>query len=230
MFEMTKHTKKYLGVALFFLGMAVLGVLAYEFTPKYTAHKSTEIPMTQTLNATTNQTEAIAIFSGGCFWCSENHFEKLEGVTEVISGYTGGSEEDPTYKEVSSGTTGHKEGVLVKYNPQVVSYNELVDHFWMHVNPTDSGGQFYDRGSQYTTAIYYLDDAQKDIATKNKKALSEAGIYESPIVTPILPARDFYPAEDYHQDYSKKNPLRYKYYTDGSGRYQFVESVWGEED
>lgn len=225
---MIKSTsRKYIGFSLFFIGIAMMTILAYEFFPKITGKKSIK-PQTQETIRKTSFSLETAVFAGGCFWCSESHFEKLEGVKEAISGYIGGDEEEADYKEVSSGKTKHRESVLVKYDPQLVSYKDLVDYYWHHVNPTDEGGQFYDRGYQYTTAIYYASESEKLIAEKAKKSLDAQGIYEAPIITPILPVSDFYPAEDYHQDYYIKNPLRYKYYTNGSGRYQFVESVWGE--
>jgi len=170
-----------------------------------------------------------AVFAGGCFWCTESDFEKVDGVVQAISGYTGGNKENPTYEEVSSGTTGHAESVMVIYDPAKVSYEQLLDVFWRHVDPTDAGGQFVDRGSQYRSAIFYQDDEQRRLAEASKAKLAQSGRFDKPIVTEIVKLGKFYPAEDYHQDYYKKNPLRYKYYRYGSGRDQFLESVWGKE-
>jgi peptide methionine sulfoxide reductase msrA/msrB len=172
----------------------------------------------------------VATFAGGCFWCTEADFEKLPGVVKVISGYTGGQKKNPTYEEVSAGTTGHVEAVQVYYDPARVSYEELLDHFWRHIDPTDGGGQFVDRGSQYRSVIFSHDEAQKRLAEKSKEALSRSGKFQKPIVTEIRPFTVFYEAEEYHQDYYKKNPLRYKFYRFGSGRDQFLEKTWGKEE
>lgn len=171
---------------------------------------------------------AEATFAGGCFWCTESDMEKVEGVVEGISGYTGGHKKNPSYKEVSSGTTGHVEAVLVKYNPTKTSYEKLLDAFWKHINPTDAGGQFVDRGSQYHSVIFYHNEEQKKAAQKSKESLETSGRFDKPIVTEIKKAEKFYPAEEYHQDYYKKNPLRYKYYRYRSGRDQYIEKVWGK--
>jgi peptide methionine sulfoxide reductase msrA/msrB len=168
-----------------------------------------------------------ATFAGGCFWCSEADFEKAEGVAEVISGYTGGKKENPTYEEVSSGHSGHIEAILVLYDPATISYRQLLDVFWRHVDPTDPGGQFADRGPQYRTAIFYHDEDQKMQAEESKKQLEASGRFKKPVVTEIVPADKFYSAEDYHQDYYKKNSLRYSMYRQGSGRDQFIRQVWG---
>ncbi len=170
-----------------------------------------------------------AIFAGGCFWCMEPPFEKLDGVKEVISGYTGGHKENPTYKEVSAGGTGHLESVEIIYDPTKVSHEKLLDVFWRQIDPTDAGGQFGDRGSQYRSAIFYLDEEQKKLAEKSRDELAASGRFEKPIVTEILPAGKFYRAEGYHQDYYKKNPIRYKIYRFGSGRDKFLDRVWGKE-
>lgn len=170
-----------------------------------------------------------ATFAGGCFWCMEPPFEKLPGVVEVIPGYTGGHKENPTYEEVSSGTTGHVEAIQVLFDPFQVTYEALLGVFWRQLDPTDAGGQFADRGSSYTTAIFYHTEEQKKLAEESKAALEKSGKFDKPIVTPIVSATAFYPAEEYHQDYYKKNPLRYKYYRKNSGRDQFLELVWGEE-
>jgi peptide methionine sulfoxide reductase msrA/msrB len=167
-----------------------------------------------------------AIFAGGCFWCMEPPFEKLEGVVDVVSGYTGGQKENPTYEEVSSGATGHVEAVEITYDPAKVSYEQLLDVFWRQIDPTDAGGQFVDRGSQYRPAIFYLDEAQEAAAVKSRKRLEDSGRFQKPIATEILPASRFYRAEDYHQDYHRKNPIRYKFYRYASGRDQFLRKAW----
>jgi peptide methionine sulfoxide reductase msrA/msrB len=170
-----------------------------------------------------------ATFAGGCFWCTEADFEKLPGVVKVISGYAGGQKQNPTYEEVSSGTTGHVEAVQVYYDPAKVTYEELLDYFWRHIDPTDPGGQFVDRGPQYRSVIFYHDEDQKALAEKSKEALEKSGKFSKPIVTEIVKFTSFYQAEEYHQDYHKKNPLRYKIYRYASGRDQFLEKVWGKE-
>jgi len=176
-----------------------------------------------------NEKFRTATFAGGCFWCLEADFEKVDGVVEVISGYTGGHKENPTYEEVSAGGTGHLEAVQVSYDPARVSYKGLLDFFWRHVDPTDPDGQLVDRGSQYRSAIFYHDDEQKRLAEESKRELEKAGRFNMPIVSEILPLTKFYRAEDYHQDYYKTHALRYKYYRWNSGRDQFLKKVWGEE-
>jgi len=172
---------------------------------------------------------AVATFAGGCFWCTESDFEHVPGVVDAVSGYTGGHVENPSYKQVSGGSTGHIESVQVHYDPATISYAGLLAAFWRMVDPTDAGGQFVDRGTQYTTAIFYHDDEQKRIAEESKSALMSSGRYKHPVVTPIRPAVKFYPAEDYHQDYYKKNPLRYKFYRYNSGRDQYLERTWSTD-
>lgn len=170
-----------------------------------------------------------ATFAGGCFWCMESDFEKVNGVVEAISGYSGGPEKNPTYKEVSAGGTGHTEAVQVLYDPELVTYRELLAVFWRHVDPTDQGGQFVDRGSQYRAAIFYHDDNQKRLAEESKRELEKSGRFNKPIITEIVELTAFYKAEDYHQDYYKKSGLRYKFYRFNSGRDQFLKKVWGKE-
>ncbi len=176
----------------------------------------------------------MATFAGGCFWCMEADFEKLPGVVKVISGYTGGKMKNPTYEEVTTGATGHLEAIQVHYDPLKVSYGELLNFFWRHIDPTDGGGQFVDRGSQYRSAIFYHDEEQKRIAEKSKKDLEQSGKFKKPVATEILKPTQFYEAEDYHQDYYRKNPLRYQYYRHGSGRDDFLSQTWakagGERD
>lgn len=171
-----------------------------------------------------------AILAGGCFWCVESALEQLDGVEEVISGYTGGKKVNPTYQEVSAGGTGHTEAVEVHFDPQTISYAKLLEVFWMNMDPTDAGGQFVDRGSQYRSGIFYLNEEQRVIAEQSKKRLAESGPFNKPIVTEITKAGPFYPAEDYHQDYYAKNPLRYWFYTSDSGRKEFKEKYWGVKE
>jgi peptide methionine sulfoxide reductase msrA/msrB len=172
------------------------------------------------------KTGTFATFAGGCFWCTEADFEKMPGVLEAVSGYTGGRPANPTYKQVCSGTTGHVEAVRVRYDPAKVSYVELLDTYWMHVDPTDAGGQFADRGSQYRSVIFYHDEEQKRIAERSKAALEASGIFDAPIVTDIQPAGEFFEAEDYHQDYHRTCPADYRLYRAGSGRERFIKDVW----
>lgn len=171
-----------------------------------------------------------ATLGGGCFWCAEADFEKVEGVVEVISGYTGGNKENPTYEEVSAGGTGHVEAVQVFYDPKKITYKEILDIFWHHVDPTDPGGQFVDSGSQYRTVIFYHDEEQKGLAEESKRELEKSGRFDKPVVTEIVKFTKFYTAEDYHQDYYKTHSLRYKYYRYASGRDQFVKKVWRGEN
>jgi peptide methionine sulfoxide reductase msrA/msrB len=166
---------------------------------------------------------SVATFAGGCFWCMEPAFENMEGVAEAISGYTGGTEVDPTYEEVASGSTGHREAAQIYYDPEKVSYEELLETFWLNIDPTDPGGQFADRGHQYKTAIFYNNESERLAAEKSKKALEESGRYDKPIVTEILPAGKFYDAEEYHQDYYLKQSTRYNSYKRFSGREAFVK-------
>lgn len=166
-----------------------------------------------------------ATFAGGCFWCVESDFEKVPGVVKVISGYTGGSSGNPTYENYAD--LGYVEAVQIFYDPAVISYEQLVDYLWKHIDPTDPGGQFVDRGPQYRSEIYYHDDEQKKIAEKSKADLVKSKHFVKPVVTAIVRFKSFTNAEDYHQDYYKKNPIRYKYYRNGAGRDQFLEKVWG---
>jgi peptide methionine sulfoxide reductase msrA/msrB len=171
----------------------------------------------------------VATFAGGCFWCTEADFEKVPGVVKVISGYAGGQKKNPTYEEVSAGTTGHVEAVQVTYDPSRVTYRQLLDVFWRHIDPTDGGGQFVDRGAQYRGVIFFQDEEQKRLAEKSREDLDRSGKFKKPVATEIVKFTNFYPAEEYHQDYYLKNPLRYRYYRHGSGRDQFLSKVWGNE-
>jgi peptide-methionine (S)-S-oxide reductase len=170
---------------------------------------------------------AKATFAGGCFWCMEPPFDKLDGVVSTTSGYTGGQKVDPTYEEVSSGGTGHAESVEVLYDPAKVTYERLLEVFWHNVDPTVRDRQFCDVGEQYRTAIFYHDETQKRLAEASKAALEKSKPFKEEVVTPIVPAGRFYPAEEYHQDYYKKNPVRYKFYRYNCGRDQRLEQLWG---
>jgi peptide-methionine (S)-S-oxide reductase len=168
---------------------------------------------------------AKATFAGGCFWCMEPPYDKLDGVISTISGYAGGTKKNPTYEEVSAGKTGHTEVVQITYDPKKITYEKLLEVFWRNVDPLTPNRQFCDVGSQYRTAIFYHDETQKRLAEESKKSLSKR--FKEPIVTEIVAASEFYPAEDYHQDYYIKNPLRYKYYRYNCGRDQRLEALWG---
>ena len=169
----------------------------------------------------------VATFAGGCFWCMEPPFEKLDGVLDAYSGYTGGSEQAPTYDEVARGRTGHTEAVHVVFDPKVVSYDKLLEVFWRSMDPTDAGGQFVDRGSQYRPGIFAHNEAQRSAAQASKDALTQSGRFTSAIVVPIETAADFWLAEDYHQDFYKKSEAHYNRYRSGSGRDDFIASKWG---
>ena len=170
-----------------------------------------------------------AIFAGGCFWCMEGPFEKLDGVSAVISGYTGGTEDNPTYEQVARGQTSHAEAVEVTYDPSKLSYDQLLDVFWMSINPTQKDGQFADIGKQYRTGIFYIDEEQKQLAEASKAKFEAKNVFDGPIVTEITEATEFFPAEEYHQDYYKKNPTHYKMYRYGSGREPYLKKLWGDQ-
>jgi peptide-methionine (S)-S-oxide reductase len=174
-------------------------------------------------------TLATATFAGGCFWCMEPPFDKLPGVVSTTSGYIGGTKQNPTYKDVSAGGTGHAEAVQVVYDPGKVSYAQLLEVFWHNVDPLTANGQFCDKGDQYRSAIFFHDAEQQRLAEESKKQLEASGRFKQPIVTQVVPATTFYAAEEYHQDYYKKNPLRYRYYRHGCGRDARLEEVWGQE-
>ena len=171
-----------------------------------------------------------AIFAGGCFWCMEPPFSFLDGVKDVSAGYTGGHVENPTYEQVSTGRTGHYEAVRIIYDPKKVGYDKLLNIFWKNIDPTDDGGQFADRGTQYLTAVFYTTEGQKQIAEKSKDALNRSGKFKAPVATAILPAKKFYPAENYHQNYFQTNADHYNRYKVGSGRAGFIERTWGGHD
>ncbi|PRO66884.1 peptide-methionine (S)-S-oxide reductase MsrA [Alkalicoccus urumqiensis] len=173
--------------------------------------------------------EKKATFAGGCFWCMVRPFDEQPGIHRVISGYTGGHTENPTYEEVCSETTGHREAVQITYDPEVFSYEKMLDIFWSQIDPTDPGGQFHDRGESYKTAVYYHDEEQKALAEASRDRIDQSSRFQKPVVTDILPAKTFYEAETYHQDYYRKHPLHYKMYNRGSGRAGFIDKYWRGE-
>jgi peptide-methionine (S)-S-oxide reductase len=175
-----------------------------------------------------NNNASVATFAGGCFWCMEQPFDKLEGVISTTSGYTGGHTKNPTYKQTSSGKTGHTEAVQIVYDPNKVSYEKLLDIFWHNIDPTTPNQQFCDRGNQYRSEIFYHNDEQKQLANASKTQLKTSKPFEEPIVTQVTKASTFYAAENYHQNYYKKNPVRYRYYRYGCGRDKRLEQLWGE--
>lgn len=168
-----------------------------------------------------------ATFAGGCFWCMVKPFDQWDGIESVVSGYTGGHLQNPSYENVKSGTSGHYEAVDITFDPEIFSYEQLLDIFWQQIDPTDDGGQFHDRGDSYRTAIFYYNEVQKELAEKSKRKLEQSGKFKKPIVTKILPVSTFYPAEAYHQDFYKKNEKEYKEDRAMSGRDEFIGRVWG---
>jgi len=208
-----------------FIALFVFAAVFFGYQHIRSMENKKENPMTDRPEKT-----AEAVFAGGCFWCTESDFEKVPGVVEVISGYTGGRVANPTYEQVSAGGTGHVESVKVVYDPAKITYEQLLQVFWHHVDPTDAGGQFVDRGSQYRSVIFYATDSERQEAEASKQELAASVRFGKPIVTEILPLGPFYPAEEYHQDYYKKNPIRYRYYRYGSGRDQFLEKVWADQN
>ncbi|MCA1582199.1 MAG: peptide-methionine (S)-S-oxide reductase MsrA [Acidobacteria bacterium] len=181
-----------------------------------------------TLRAAPAQPPPKAVFAGGCFWCEETAFEGVPGVLSVTSGYTGGQKKNPTYEEVSSGGTGHAESVEVAYDPAKISYEKLLEIFWHNVDPLQANAQFCDHGSQYRSAIFFLDDAQRRAAEESKRRLEEESRFKGKIVTQIVAASTFYPAEEYHQDFYRKNPARYHQYREGCGRDARLKQLWGD--
>lgn len=184
--------------------------------------------LTSSPDASSTVTKAKAYFAGGCFWCMEEAFEQVEGVLWVFSGYMGGNVANPTYEQVSGGRTGHAEAVEVTYDPEKVTYQQLLDAFWGNVDPLTPNAQFCDHGSQYRSAVFYSTDEEKQLAEASKAAIENAKNFPSPIVTELVPAATFYQAEDYHQDYYKKNPFRYKYYKYNCGRAKRLQALWGK--
>ena len=207
--------------------IAAIAIVTLLITTPNAAQKTTAVLVTAALSD--DGKVGYATFAGGCFWCVEADYEKVPGVVEAISGYTGGELENPSYKQVASGSTRHIEAVQVQYDPSLITYEGLLEAFWRMVDPTDADGQFVDRGHQYSTAIFYHDDAQRLMAEQSMAKLAASGRYDKPIVTPILPAKRFYVAEDYHQDYYDRNSLRYRYYRFGSGRDAYLERTWGDD-
>ncbi len=204
----------------------VAATMAWFALPLLTTAKDTTMD-DKHMNTQQIQHTEKAMFAGGCFWCMEKPFEQLDGVLSVISGYTTGTSKHPTYQNYVAG--GHLEAVEITYNPDKISYEKLLDVFWHQINPTDAGGQFVDRGYAYSTGIFYFNEEQRKLAQASKAALEKSGVFDKPIVTPIKPATPFYPAEAYHQDYYKKNPIRYWFYRKNSGRDQYLDSVWGKD-
>jgi len=189
--------------------------------------QNADSPDTDSKSADGGPADSVAIFAGGCFWCVESDFDNVPGVLSTVSGYTGGETTNPTYKTHSKDR--HREAVKITFDPTVTNYEKLLDVFWRSVDPTDDGGQFCDRGHSYTTAIYALDETQLKLATASKSALNDEGVLSKPIITDIADAAPFYPAEDYHQDYYLKNPVRYKLYRKACGRDKTVQKVWGDQ-
>src|SRR5690625_3215835 len=173
--------------------------------------------------------EQKATFAGGCFWCMVEPFDERPGIISVVSGYTGGHVENPTYEEVCSNSTGHLEAVQITFNPEIMPYETLLETFWQQIDPTDAGGQFNDRGESYQTAIFYHNEEQKELAERSKQIIQASGKFSDPIVTEIREAKTFYPAEEGHQNYYKKQPFHYKAYKKGSGRADFIEQTWSVE-
>lgn len=173
--------------------------------------------------------QQLATFAGGCFWCMVTPFEEQPGIIKVVSGYTGGHKENPTYEEVCSETTGHYEAVQITFDPSQFPYQRLLQLFWQSCDPTDAGGQFFDRGDSYRPAIFYHNEEQREQAEASKAELAASGRFDKPIAVAVLPASTFYEAEEYHQDYHKKNPLRYKMYRQGSGRDAFIQRHWDDK-
>jgi peptide methionine sulfoxide reductase msrA/msrB len=200
----------------------VAGVAGFQLSAADTAQAMSK-------HAPNDSSLRVATFAGGCFWCVEAGFEKIPGVVEAVSGYSGGEQKNPTYAEVSSGGTGHTEAVQVYYDPSVITYEGLLQGLWRMMDPTDSEGQFVDRGRQYRPAIFYHDAEQRALAEASKQALAASGHYSDPVVIEIVPFKAFYEAEDYHQNYYRVNPVRYNFYTFNSGRYQFIDKVWGKD-
>ncbi len=185
----------------------------------------TEAKIGRAADSTPSATKT-AIFAGGCFWCMQQPFDHAKGVVKTVVGYSGGKEADPTYSQVSAHKTGHRESIEVTYDPSQISYEQLLDIFWRNINPTQANGQFADIGLSYQAAIFYANDEEKRLAEASKEKLAKSGKFQKPIVTEILPAMKFYPAEDYHQKYYQKNPAAYEAYHIGSGRVSYLAKIW----
>lgn len=214
---MKRRGRKISAFTIIMLSMTIIGIMIFV---------NQEVKDSMAGEKRMKNTAKTATFAGGCFWCIEADFSKIPGVERVVPGYTGGEKENPTYEEVSSGMTGHFEAAQISYDPSRVTYEQLLDVFWKHIDPTDAGGQFADRGPQYRTAIFYDDEEQKQLAEKSKRALEVSGKFNRPIVTEIKPSTKFYEAEDYHREYYKTHPLQYRLYRQGSGREQFLSKTW----
>ncbi len=211
--------KRYL---LIIIGLLVLAQGYHLFAGAY----DEEADISKRSEARLNEKYERAVFAGGCFWCMQPPFDYLDGVITTTAGYTGGPEKNPTYKEVSYGKTGHTEAVEVIYDPEIVTYDKLLAIFWMNINPTDVGGQFVDRGKQYRPGVFYLNGSQKKFAVASKDKLEKSGRFDKPIVVEITEANEFWDAEEYHQMFYLKKPMRYKTYRMGSGRDQFIDKNW----
>lgn len=211
-----------------FLFFLVLLALTFGFSYTQSDDRGTSSGSSSERDDAANKLEK-ATFAGGCFWCMEPPFEKLEGVEKVTSGYSGGTVDNPTYEQVTTGKTGHAEAVQILYDPAKISYEQLLEIFWKNIDPTDSGGQFADRGSQYRTAIFYHDAEQSQLAAESKKSLDESDRFDRPIITEIVEFANFFPSENYHQDYYKKFNVRYNRYKKYSGREDFLENTWDSE-
>ncbi len=212
------------------LPVALFVLISYSIYASF--HKDEVIKAQEVLTTVSEQSSTnydTAIFAGGCFWSMESPFEKLDGVLRVVTGYTGGQKENPTYAEVSTGTTGHLESVEVRFNPDQITYDQLLQVYWRNVDPTDADGQFVDRGNEYRSVVFYNSNEQKEIAEASKEALSSSRQFDKPIVTKIVLASTFYKAEEEHQDYFKKNPISYKVNELGSGRAAFLNKTWGKD-
>jgi len=214
-------------IVLAALGVAVAVVLGLGINPVNT--KSSNEVSNSNRSATSTAQLSIATLAGGCFWCVESTFEKLPGVHKVVSGYAGGTKEDPNYYDVGAGKTNHTETVQVYYDANVISYAGLLHYFWREIDPTDKDGQFVDRGSMYRPAVFYHDETQKSTLENSLAELEQTKKFNKPLVVEVLPYTEFWNAEEYHQDYYKKNPFQYKIYRRGSGRDQFLKKVWGDE-
>ena len=201
--------------------------IATTFIPNNADSASTQSNATK-VTKKSGETET-ALFAGGCFWCMEHPFEDQPGISKAISGYTGGKKKNPTYNQVASGATQHVEAVEIHFDPEIISYTDLLEIFWRNIDPTDAEGQFVDRGKQYTTGIFYKNKQQKKAAERSKKRLEDKKLFSKKIITKIVPAGHFYPAEEYHQDFFKKNYIRYRVYRAGSGRDEFIKRVWGDD-
>ncbi|WP_416150527.1 peptide-methionine (S)-S-oxide reductase MsrA [Salipaludibacillus sp. HK11] len=213
----------FLFLAIFAIGSIIFVPIVYDY---FTARSYGSEPV----ELSEEDTRGKATFAGGCFWCMEAPFEYIEGVHDVVSGYIGGEEVNPAYEDVASGETGHVEAVQVIYDPSMVTYEDLLEVFWRQIDPTDDEGQFVDRGAQYSSGIFYYDDEQKQLAEESKRELDQSGRFDAPIVTRVIEAETFYRAEDYHQNYYKENPVRYNFYRSNSGRDEFLDEYWEEDE